>query len=80
MLYSMEHYLRFHHLGYLVGLKLFNLYREAHTISIIFPHIDLNVRLCPRCTDIETLIHVLRDCSFARHINLVLILIALTYL
>ena len=33
MLYSMEHYLHFHHLGYLVGPKLFDLYREAYTTS-----------------------------------------------
>ena len=38
------------------------------TKLVIFPYAGLNARLCPCCTDIETLIHVLRDCSFARHI------------
>ena len=33
MLYSVEHYLCFHHLGYLAGPKLVNLYMEAHTTS-----------------------------------------------
>ena len=52
-------------------IKLF-VWKCAHyripTKLVIFPYAGLNARLCPCCTDIETLIHVLRDCSFARHI------------
>ena len=38
------------------------------TKSILFPQSNHNTQICPWCNEIETPIHVLRDCAFARNI------------
>lgn len=52
-------------------IKMF-IWRCAHDClpmrKIIFAHGEPNLRGCPRCRNMESTIHVLRDCIWAQHI------------
>ena len=45
-------------------------HNQILTRSIIFSHLDQVNTRCPRCMEMETPIHVIRDCAFAKNIGM----------